>query len=137
MNDNNNKISFFNDLATSILLFIGTILCILFFAALFSDKSTVGEAISLYYGYAFGCGLAALFTLSFIISGGLRNSFWVLIRRWVIFFQNLNISIGYAIREFFRNIFEEGVAFWCYIAVIIFQVYHCYIGFAKLIEIYM
>lgn len=137
LDTNNNKISFKNDFATAIILFIVTILFILFFAAIFKEKGTLGKEISLYYGFAFGCGLSALFTLCFIISGGLKNSFWVLIRRWTILFQNLNISIRYAIGDFFRNIFEEGIAFWCYLAVIFFQVYYCYIGFVKLIEIYM
>ena len=133
----NNKISFKNDLATALIIAIGTFLFILFIKGIFATTKGLNDKISLYYGFAFGSGLSALFYLTFIICGGLRNAYNITIKRWSNLFEDLVISFKFAIKEYFINIKEEGIALVCYIIVLITQIFTSYYGFVKLIEIYM
>lgn len=132
----NNKISFKNDLATALMIAIGTFLFVLFIKGIFAATKGLNDKISLYYGFAFGSGLSALFYLTFIISGGLRNAYNITVKRWSTLFEDLGISFKFAIKEYFNNIKEEGIALVCYIIVLIAQIITSYYGFVKLLEIY-
>ena len=132
----NNKISFKNDLATALIIAIGTFLFILFIKGIFAATKGLNDKISLYYGFAFGSGLSALFYLTFIISGGLRNAYNITVKRWSTLFEDLGISFKFAIKGYFNNIKEEGIALVCYIIVLITQIFTSYYGFVKFLEIY-
>jgi hypothetical protein len=67
--------------------------------------------------------------VSFIIAGGLKNSFSIVQERWADFIENLKISFGFALKDFFTHIKNEGMVFWLYILVMIIQLVtasHCF-----------
>ena len=110
-----------NECATCVLVLIGTALFSLMIYYLFDKLSNGPESANIYYGFGFGSSAGFLFMISFIIAGGLKNSFSIVLERWSDFIENLQISFGFAIKDYFTHIKDEGMVFWLYILVMIIQ----------------
>ncbi|MBQ2915040.1 MAG: hypothetical protein IJE50_05940 [Clostridia bacterium] len=80
-----------------------------------SEPAELNEASARTLG--FGIGLA--FDLSLMIAGTLKESFLVVVKRVVGFFQDLKFSFKIAWNCYVENIREFGVAFWILFGLII------------------
>ena len=126
----NNKITVKNEVMTCVIVFIGTILLSLMIYGLFCKLSRGPSELNICYGLGFGFSAGFLFMITFIIVGGLKNSFSLVVERWVDFFQNLKISFGFAIESFFDHLKNEGMVFWLYMLLmgVQFQVAYHYLS---------
>lgn len=115
------KITVKNECITCALVLIGTALFSLFIFYIFDKLSSGPKHANIYYGFGFGSAAGFLFMVSFIIAGGLKNSFSIVQERWADFIENLKISFGFALKDFFTHIKNEGMVFWLYILVMIIQ----------------
>ena len=130
----NPKVTVKHECFTCLLLPLGTILfCFIIYLA-FDKLSSGPEFANLYYGLAFGCSTSFIFMLAFAVAGGLKNSFNIVVRRWMDFFESLQISFKYAVSEFFEQLKDEGMVFWLYILIMVVQVAVACYGFSVLIE---
>lgn len=131
------KITVKNEVVTNIIIFIGSILISLLIYGLFTKLSRGPSELNIYYGFGFGFAAGFLFMVTFIIVGGLRNSFYIVLGRWVDFFANLKISFGFSLRCFFDDIKSEGMVFWLYILLMVVQFKVAYYCFDILIDYFM
>ncbi|MBQ9731403.1 MAG: hypothetical protein IJV94_04805 [Bacilli bacterium] len=131
------KITFKNEVGTFFIILIGTFVFSYLIFIAFDKTKTLPNYIDMYYGFGFGCAAGFIFMLSFAVAGGMENSFFVELERWIEFFKDLRISFKFATRNFFDHIKEEGFAFWLYILLMVAQVGVAYYCFSNLIEIYL
>lgn len=66
-----------------------------------------------------GFGLGSVFHLSCIVVGMLRKPFRAVAFRVSEFFQNLACSPGFAFREYWEDVKQDGVAFDIYLLIIL------------------
>ena len=130
----NPKVTVKHEIGTCALLAVSTFLFSLLIYAAFSSFSRGPEETNIYYGFGFGCATSFVFMLAFIVAGGLKNSYEIVVSRWMDFFESLQISFKFAISEFFENIKDDGMVFWLYILIMIIQVYVAYYCFSFLID---
>ena len=117
----NNKITVKNEIMTCVIVLVGTFLVSLVITYLFNRLSNGPKDLNIVYGLGFGFAAGFLFMITFIIVGGLKNSFSLVAERWVEFFQNLKISFGFAVSSFFDHLKHEGMVFWLYMLVMAIQ----------------
>ena len=73
--------------------------------------------IAINYGRGFGFCLGALYQLSCFIAGYLSDPFFVVFDRIKNFFGDLTISVRFAFKHYFSDLFEKGLSFWRYIMI--------------------
>ena len=131
------KITVKNECITCLFITIDTILfsCLLYL--IFDKAKELPTHVNWYYGFGFGCATGFLFMICFIIAGGMKNSTHILIERWVDFFENLRISLGFAFSSLFTHIKNEGMAFWLYILLMAAQIGVSYYCLANLAALYL
>ena len=132
-----NKITVKNECMTCAIVLIGTVLISIGLRWLFHRLENNPGLTDWYYGFGFGSAAGFLFMVSFIIAGGLRNSFYILLERWKDFFKNLQISFGFALESFFSHIKDEGMVFWLYILVMVVQAVTAYYCLSNLANQFM
>ena len=79
------------------------------------EQEEINEATAKTLGF----GIGLLFHMSLVIAGILKESFLVVVRRVVGFFQDLKFSFKIAWNCYVENIREFGVAFWILFGLII------------------
>ena len=130
-----NKITLKNERIACAILAIGSLAVCLFLSFIFW-VTKVNGLLCLFYGFGFGSAVNFLFTLSYCVAGGLKNSYEIVVCRWKNFFESLKISFSYAVDEFIQNIKDEGMIFWVYVLIIISQAVFAGFCFAFLIGYY-
>ena len=122
------KITVKNEVTTCVMILAGTTLFSFLIYGLFTKLSRGPEELNIYYGFGFGAATGFLFMITFIIVGGLRNSFNIVIARWADFFANLQVSLGFSLSCYFDDVKHEGMVFWLYMLVMFIQFkvsYYC------------
>ena len=97
-----------------------------------SEPAEINEASARTLG--FGIGLA--FDLSLMIAGTLKESFLVVVKRVVGFFQDLKFSFKIAWNCYVENIREFGVAFWILFSLMVANVCLFASGLGDVIQYY-
>lgn len=97
-----------------------------------SEPAEINEASARTLG--FGIGLA--FDLSLMIAGILKESFLVVVRRVVGFFQDLKFSFKIAWNCYVENIREFGAAFWILFGLMVANVCLFASGLSDVIQYY-
>ena len=127
-------------LSHTIFSFVILILVPIFFSLLlrfcFIRFGDYEREIAINYGRGFGFCLGALYQLSCFIAGYLSDPFFVVFDRIKNFFGDLTISVRFAFKHYFSNLFEKGISFWIYIMITVFTVYRGAQGLMFLFELH-
>lgn len=84
---------------------------------------------------ALGFGLGTVFHLSLIVTGVLKDAFNVVKERVIEFFENLVVSLWFAIKCYWESIFTDGISLWLYLAVMVACAWLSYDGFRDALAI--
>lgn len=109
-------------------------ICIVYIV--FSKAARYSNIVNWNYGFSIGGIVAFLTQVAFIISGGLKNSFNIVKARWSDFFSDLSFSIKFAFKSLFDSFVGNGIAFLCYILVLLSTLNLTIHGFLYLIDLY-
>ena len=94
------------------------------------------KEVAINYGRGFGLILGALYQISCFIAGSITDSFFVVSNRIKNFFGDLTISVKFAFKHYFSDLFEKGISFWVYILITFFTIYRGTQGLIFLFELY-
>ncbi len=95
-----------------------------------------GEELNQATAMAFGFGVGAIFHLSCVIAGVLREPFRAVIVRIGEFFSNLSISARLAFSLYAKDLKDGGVVFWIYLLIFAANDLACVWGFMRFFELY-
>jgi hypothetical protein len=96
------------------------------------EKEEINEATAKTLGF----GIGLLFHMSLVIAGILKESFVVVVRRVVGFFQDLKFSFKIAWNCYVENIREFGMAFWILFTLIVVNACFLWSGISTVIQYY-
>ncbi len=81
---------------------------------------------------AFAFGIGFIVTMLFVISGGLKKPFKVMVSRLKDFFGDIGISAKLAFSCYWDAVKTDGVVFWIYMALIVLNLGLCLKGILQL-----
>ena len=125
-----------NDYIACLIVILASAFLICGVYLVFSYIAQYSNTINWNYGFSIGGMVAFLIQLSFIISGGLNNSFNVFIARWSDFFSDVSFSFKFAFQSLFKSFIVNGIAFLCYILILLATLTLSIHGFLYLIDLY-
>ena len=137
MEKENSKIEFVSNLLCAIFLALSPILTYIvffIFMKLYDKYTLINMNLSI---AMFGFGIGFLFQMILCMSGLLKSSFIVVIKRVYCFFDDLIISFGYSLKNYLRNIKEKGIFLWIYLDIIIVTLVIFVISVIKYAEIFI
>ena len=106
-------------------------------AILFKNQVEISAELNEASAKTIGLGVGFLFHMSLIIAGILEESFRVVIRRVIGFFDDLKFSFKIAWGCYVDDIRENGVAFWILFAIMVVNFCFFWSGLRFIIEYYL
>lgn len=125
MEEGKKKNVFLSDLLSSLMFIVSPFLLTYALYSIMIRFPTQSENIAKITSYIFGFGVSFVFQISCCIVGLFKGKFVVVIKRFIEFKENLIISFKYAFKEYWRNIFTNGITFWVYLAIMTFTLLVC------------
>ena len=98
---------------------------------IFMGNDTTIENLTI---FVFGFAMGILFDLGCIIAGLMKGTFDVVKERVKTFFEDLIISIRFALESYFNDIKENGIVFWIYLSIMVATVWLFILGLQELIK---
>ena len=135
--ENKNKSPYHGVPLTAFLMILVPIAAYIFMRILvFKYQAWEQEEINEATAKTLGFGIGLLFHLSLVIAGILKESFLVVVRRVVGFFQDLKFSFKIAWNCYVENIREFGAAFWILFGLMVANVCLFASGLSDVIQYY-
>ncbi len=136
MNPEKTKSPYYGVFSSSIFLIGFTALMIFIFDLIFHKLAGLQGLERRYSALCFGSLVGDMFYISCCIAGLLKGKFKVVVNRIKEFKENLAISFKFAIKYYWENIKEEGIAFWIYFIVIFANFALTIYSFTRYFEIF-
>ena len=86
------------------------------------------DALNLASAKALGFGVGLMLQACFALSGAFAESKQVVKDRLVNFKDNVSLSLGFAIKNYFRDMIEDGIAYLIYMSLVIVTACLCIDG---------
>ncbi len=119
MVSNQNKSPYHGQLAVVLALILPPILLTaMFYGVITMWQPRFGVELNWISAKFLGCGVGVLFHLCCLIMGAFEEHFAVVRNRLKEFFSDLSISTSLAFEWYFKDIKENGIAFWIDLAAI-------------------
>ena len=133
---NDQKHSVFSDYLAGFIMVLISALFVWFIFFSFESQHVYTELTHWNYAYAIGGSLSVAFQLIFLISGGWQRPIYTVFDRWNEFFQDIGISIKYALGSLLTHYFQNGIVLLVYIFILLSTVNMSVHGILYLIELY-